>query len=598
MPEQLSTGLAVLVAVGAAAQWIAWRAKLPAILLLLLAGVLAGPVAGVLDPNALLGDLLLPIVSIAVALILFEGGLSLDLHEIKDLRGALTSLVTVGVLVSWIGAAVAAHYALSLSWSLALLLGAILTVTGPTVIGPLLRHIRPTGPAASLLKWEGIVIDPVGAMLALLVFKVLIATTREEAITGILTTVVLTILIGGLGGLIVARLIHVALRHHLIPDFLQNPFILGTVVAAFVGSNLIQKESGLLTVTVMGAVLANQHTVSLRHIVEFKENLRVLLISSVFILLAARIDLGALAEIGWNAAIFIGLLALLVRPLSVFSATLPFKALGHRDRLLISWLAPRGVVAAAVTSIFALELEHEGFAGGDTLIPICFSVIVGTVALYGLTAGPIARTLGLADRSAEGVLFIGAPEWAVSLAEILERQGLRCLLLDSNHSAVRKARLAGREAMHADALSESTLESIDYAGLGKAFAVTPSHDVNRLAALHFREVFGREQVYRLSPLGRKDQDKPVPVQDEQGRLLFARDMGPSYLGARFASGSRFKATKLSDEFDPDDWREQVGPTTRLLMLVRDRRLKVASADKGVEPKAGDTVIALVESEEE
>ncbi len=593
MTETISIGLALLAGIGALAQWLAWRLRIPAILLLLLSGILAGPVAGILVPDAVLGNLLLPAVSIAVALILFEGGLSLDLHEISGLKRTLGSLVTFGAVLSWGGAAVAARYLLEMDWQLALLLGAILTVTGPTVIGPLLRHIRPNGPAASILKWEGIVIDPIGAVLALLVFNVLVASGGSEALKSTFTAIGLTLLIGGLGGFVAARLLHLALRRHWIPDFLQNPFILGLVVAAFVASNLVQKESGLLTVTVMGAVLGNQKTVALRHIVEFKENLRVLLISAIFILLAARIDLDSLIALGWRGPAFIIVLALFVRPISVFGSTLRSKGLGFPDRALMAWMAPRGVVAAAVASIFALELDHAGVEGAEQLIPITFSVIIGTVLLYSATSGWVARRLGLAGGPTEGLLFVGASDWAIELAKLLLSRGIRCLLIDTDRGQVRKARLAGIEARKADALSETTMEFLDFTGLGRMIAVTSSNEVNRLAAHHYREVFGREEVYRLSPLGPKDQTQPVAVQVEDGRLLFDKDMGSSYLRARFAAGSRFKATRLSEEFDVEAWRTKAGPTARPLLVMRDERLIIATVDRPLEPRAGDLLIALV-----
>ncbi|MCB9832662.1 MAG: sodium:proton antiporter [Planctomycetes bacterium] len=593
MPEKISIGLALVVGLGALAQWTAWRLRIPAILLLLSAGILAGPITGILDPDQILGELLLPIVSIAVALILFEGGLSLDLHEITGLKRSLMSLVSLGAGLSWLGAALAARVVVGLDWSLAMLLGAILTVTGPTVVGPLLRHIRPSGPAAPILKWEGIVIDPIGAMLALLVFNVLEASGREAAFLSTITAIGLTLVVGLLGGFLAARGLHLLLRRHWLPDFLQNPTILGLVVVSFVASNWVQKESGLLTVTVMGAVLANQRSVALRHIVEFKENLRVLLISGIFVLLAARIDLRSLLELGWRGPTFIAALALLVRPISVFGATVLAKGLSNKDRLLMAWMAPRGVVAAAVASIFALELEERGVTEAARLIPVTFSVIIGTVLLYGSTGGWLARGLGLAGGPSEGILFVGAPDWAIELAVLLKDRGFRSVLVDTNRAQVRKARLLGLEARQADALSETLLESLDYAGLGRMFAVTPSNEINRLAAHHFREVFGREQLYRLSPYGLKDQDQNAPAQVEDGRLLFDKDMGTAYLAARFASGSRLKATRLSTTFGFEAWRERTGHGARALLVIRGERIVVGTADSPLEPRADDLLVGLI-----
>ncbi len=591
-----SQGLMLVAVLGAAAQWLSWRLRIPAILLLLLSGVLAGPVLHILDVDALLGHLLLPVVSLSVALILFEGGLSLELKEIQSLKGTITSLVTVGAAVSWLVSTAAAHHVLAMPWGMSLLLGAILSVTGPTVIGPLLRQIRPRGPTAAILKWEGIVIDPIGAMLALLVFNVLIAQSRGEAVWSISTAIVLTITVGLGGGWLAGRALHQGLRRHWIPEYLQNPFVLAAVIGAFVLSNMVQSESGLLTVTVMGAVLANQHTVVMRHIVEFKENLRVLLISSIFILLAARVDLHALIQLGWGAAGFLAVLILVGRPLAIFLATAASGELSLKDRLFLSWMAPRGVVAAAVSSVFALELQHNGVSGADLLVSVSFAVIVGTVLLYGLTAGPLARRLGLAGGQEQGLVLLGAAEWVRALARVLQKEGVPILLVDSNRQRIQKARMEGLPAQWGDVLSEVSLEELNLSGMGAMLALTPSSEVNRLAALHFSEIFGRSQVYRLSSMSRKDHDKEVAVQDAHGRVLFERDMTHSYLLARLSSGSSFKATRLTETFDLEAFQKEYGGIARPLMTIEEGRVRIGTVDEPLEPQAGAVVVSLVDED--
>ncbi len=589
-----STGLVLIAVLGAAAQWLSWRLRIPAILLLLLAGVLVGPTFGVLDPDALLGNLLLPVVSLSVALILFEGGLSLELDEIQKLKGTLISLVSIGAIVSWFVGAAGAHFVLQMPWNLSLLLGAILTVTGPTVIGPILRQVRPRGPTATILKWEGIVIDPVGAMLALLVFNVLIAQSKGEAVLSTIQAIVLTLFLGGAGGFILARLLHHALRRHWIPEYLQNPFVLASVVGAFVCSNAIQEESGLLTVTVMGAVLANQKTVVLRHIIEFKENLRVLLISSIFILLAARVDLEALEALGWRAVAFLGILVILGRPLSILISTWKSAGVSWQDRAFLMWMAPRGVVAAAVSSVFALELHHAGIDGADLLVSVSFAVIVGTVTLYGLTANLVAKKLGVAGGKDNGLLLVGAQDWVRKLAHVLQTQGIAVLLVDSNRQRIQKAKLDGLPAYHGDILSEIVHEDLSLSGLGHMLALTQSSEVNRLAALHFSEVFGKSSVYRLSAMTLKQHDHEVAVQGSYGRILFDRDMGQAYIAARVASGATFKATPLSEEFGFDDFTKTYAGLARPIMVIRDKTVRIATVDQPLEPKAGDTLVSLTD----
>ncbi len=591
-----SVGLMLVAVVGAAAQWISWRLRIPAILLLLLGGVLAGPVLGFIDPDALLGSLLLPVVSLSVALILFEGGLSLELRETRELRGSIVSLVSLGALVSWIVAAMGSHFILTMDWGLAFLLGAILTVTGPTVIGPILRQVRPTGSSGTLLKWEGIVIDPVGAMLALLVFKILVAQTKGEAFSTIMVALVLTLFVGGLGGFLLARLIHHALRRHWIPEFLQNPFMLAAVIGAFVTSNMIQEESGLLTVTVMGAVLANQKTVVLHHIIEFKENLRVLLISSIFILLAARVDLEALIDLGWRAGAFLALLVFIGRPLSIWVSTCRSRSISWRDRGFLMWMAPRGVVAAAVSSVFALELHHAGVHGADLLVTVSFAVIVGTVTLYGLTAKFVAKQLGIAGGDENGLLLVGAQQGVRQLALIIQDQDIPVLLVDRNRQRIQKAKLAGLPCHWGDILSEVLLEDLNLSGIGYMLALTPSSEVNQLSALHFAEVFGRSHVFRLSAMTLKEHKQEVAVQAADGRVLFDKDMGQSYIAGRIASGATFKATKLTEDFNFQAFNELYKGLARPLMLIRNKTITLSSADQGLTPKPGDVLISLADEE--
>lgn len=599
MAEEIALGLGLVFVVGVGAQWIAWRLRLPAILLLLVFGIAAGS-TGLLHPDDLFGDLILPIVSIAVALILFEGGLSLDLHEIRGIGSVLVSLVTVGVVVTWLLIAAAAHWLLEMPPGLSMLLGAMLVVTGPTVIGPLLRHVRPTGPAASLLKWEGIVIDPIGVFLALVVFECLVAPEGGNKVGIIVAGIGKSVVIGSVFGWLGGKAIHVLLRRYLVPDFLQNPVIFAVVIGAFVGSNALQHEAGLLTVTVMGAYLANQKTVAMHHIIEFKENLRVLLISSIFIVLAARLEISQLRDIGLGGLGFITFLILIVRPLSVVASTLR-SSMSWKDRAFVMWMAPRGVVAAAVSSSFALALEQSGRfeagSGAERFIPITFAVIIATVTVYGLTASWVGRKLGVAGPTPQGVLLLGAHAWARSLARALTDQGLRVVLLDRNRRAIMRARLDGLEAHWGDALAESTIEQLDFGGLGRLFALTPNHEVNVLAAQHFTEVFGRTEVYRLAPT-ESGGDNDVIAQDSRGRVAGERPLDYDTITTAIRGGALdFRATQLSDTFDLDAWRACAGEGASVFGVVRDGKLTVASPEKELETRAGDTIVALAAARE-
>lgn len=357
---QILFGVTLIIVLGVAAQWLAWRLHVPSILLLLLFGFLGGPIAGQLQPDALFGELLLPFVSVSVGLILYEEGLSLRLTELPKVGGVVRNLVTTGAFVTWAISTLASAWLFDLPGELAVLLGAILVVTGPTVIQPLLQHIRPSGATGSILKWEGIVIDPVGALLAVLVFEAVSAGELREATAHVLGGVLKTIIVGGGLGVVAAGMLSFALRRYWVPDFLQNAVSLMLVLATFAASNAAQHESGLFAATVMGITLANQRSVDVRHIVEFKENLRVLLISGLFIVLAARLEVSSLLAVSFRGMVLVLLLVAVARPLCVWVSTVRSK-LSAKERLFLSAMAPRGIVAAAVASVFAIRLEQIGY---------------------------------------------------------------------------------------------------------------------------------------------------------------------------------------------------------------------------------------------
>ncbi len=364
--EEILLRLAGILAAGVGAQWLAWRLRFPSILLLLVAGFILGPVSGFVDPDELLGDLLLPFVSVAVAVILFEGGLSLRLRDLLDTGGVVPRLVTVGAAVTGLLGALGAHVIIGLDEGVAILAGAILIVTGPTVIVPMLEQIRPIGRVSTILRWEGIVIDPIGATLAVLVFGGVVVGDLGDAsslaIEGVAKTLGAGILIGGGAGFVLALL----LGRYWIPDALQNAVTLTFVVGVTTVCDTIQDESGLLAAVVMGVVLANQRLATVRHIIYFKENIRVLLLAGLFIVLAARLSFDDIEAVGFEGLIFIALMIVVVRPLSVFASTAG-SALSWQERLFLSGVAPRGVVAASVASIFAIGLAEEGIGDANQL---------------------------------------------------------------------------------------------------------------------------------------------------------------------------------------------------------------------------------------
>jgi len=585
-------GLGSIILLGVAAQWLAWRFGLASILTLLVFGFLAGPVTGFLDPDELFGDLLLPGVSIAVALILYEGGLSLRFEELKKGGAIVWRLVSIGALITWAVVAAAAWLTTDLPVSLAILLGAVLVVTGPTVIGPILQHLRPTGPVGPALKWEGIVIDPLGAMLAVLVFEIILIRDVPQAAQFALLAIGKTVFISGIIGVAAAMLLAVMLRYFWIPDYLDNPVSVMLVVGVYVVCEQVQPESGLFGATVMGVALANQKLADVRHIVEFKEDLRTLLISTLFILLAARLDLDNLRTLGWGSLAFLGIVIVIARPLSVWTATVGSNLKGN-DRTFLACMAPRGIVAASVASVFALRLDAEGFAQADLMVPLAFLVIGGTVFVYGFSARPVAQYLGIAEPNPQGVLFVGATEWIRKVAALLQEQGFRVRLVDTNWENLRQARMAGLPTHADNVLAEELLNEIDLGGLGKVIAATPNDWVNILALQRFEHVFGRANVYRLHP--RREESKATKTQ--AGRVAFPKDVTYGVLARRIAEGAEAKATPLTEDFPWESFQKTHGERAiPLFIITQDKELYVYGKDQP-KPKAGQTVISLVKEQD-
>ena len=587
MSENLVVGIGSLITFGIGAQWLAWRLRIPSILLLLVSGFIAGPVTGLLDPDAFLGELLLPVVSVSVAVILFEGGLSLRVTELGGFGGVVRNLVTIGGISTWAVTAVCARFILGLDPSISILLGAVLSVTGPTVIIPLLRHVRPVGYLGSILRWEGIVIDPIGAVLAVLVFEVILSGGFKEATSLALIAVLKSLLIGGAAGVAGAAVMVMLLGRYWIPDFLQNPVTLMMVVGVFAVSDFFQEESGLLAVTLMGMILANQERVTVKHIIEFKENLRVLLIGCLFILLAARLDPGDLALLGSNSLVFLAALIVVARPVGVLLSTIGSR-LRFKERFFLMCMAPRGIVAAAMASVFSLRLMEMNHPQAELVVPLTFMVIIGTVVIYGLGAAPVAGLLGVARPNPQGVLIAGAHPWARAIASALKEEGFDVLLVDNNWANISQARMSGLPAHFGSILSERLPKELDLSGLGRFMAMTQNDNVNSLAALHFSDVFERMEIYQLAPGDAKRTSDTL-----RGRLLFGEGINFSFLDRRFRSGMVVKTTHLTEEFDFEAFKTRYADAIPLFLINENRELSVFTADKPPQPKPGQTLISFV-----
>ncbi|KJF95960.1 cation:proton antiporter [Photobacterium angustum] len=589
--EMIGLTIAGLGVLGLSCQWLAWRMKLPAILLLLMAGLIIGPVTGVFNPNILFGDLLFPLISLSVAVILFEGSLTLNFDEIKNVRRNVKSIVTVGAIITWMITSVATHYLLDFSWPLALLFGSMTVVTGPTVIVPLLRTVRPQAKLANILRWEGILIDPIGAIFVVIVYEFIVSSSTIHSVEVFGLMLLVGLVLGGVAGWLLAHV----LRRHLLPEYLQPFAVLALVLGVFSGANALEPEAGLLAVTVMGMWLANAKDVNIQHILHFKENLTILLISGLFLILASRIQMSDFHTLGWGSIAVFVVIQLVSRPVSIFVSTM-FSQLAFKEKLFLAWVAPRGIVAAAISALFALKLSNDGVVGAELLVPLTFMVIIGTVVLQSLTARPMAKLLGVAEPSPKGFLVVGANDVARTIALALRKYDCRVVVTDSNWDYIRAARMAGLETYYGNAVSSHADEYLDVIGIGHLLALTPDKHFNAVAAMHFESDFGSRNVFRLN--GRRHNsglEKHSASQAHNGAALFGEDISYKKLASLINQGGEIKHTKLSDNFTLEDYYTQYKASQLIPMFAIDPKGYIYTytiSDEFV-VKAGWTIVSLI-----
>lgn len=580
-----------IIAAGFACQWIAWRVKLPAILFLLLAGVAAGPLLQLLDTDALFGDLLVPIVSIAVAIILFEGSLTLRFRELRGHGTVVTNLVTFGVVVTWAVAGFAAWFILGWDPYLAALFGAIVTVSGPTVVMPLLRTVRPNAAVASVLRWEAILVDPLGALLALVVFEFIIAAQASDGVLHALSTFGVALGAGSVLGVAGGQLLGMAIRARKIPDFLRNYAGLAAALAVFAAAETVRGESGLLAVTVMGVWLANMRQVELQDVLSFKESLTLVLVAGLFIVLAARLDISRLYALGWGALAIFAIIQLIGGPLRVFVSAQKSK-LSLREKFYLGWVFPRGIVAAAISSIFALRLEEGGTQNADSLVPLVFMIIIGTVILQSVSARPMARWLRVAEPSPTGVLIVGANRAAIMIAEALRDLGIRVLVTDSHWAGIREARMRGIDTFYGSAVSGYADDNLQLTGLGNLLAMSRRPGLNELACMRFSQDFGRDHVFTVKSVQEGEHGKHKVSGERIGRVLFNGELSLEKLIGKVLEGCEIVLTELTGEFSFDAYKEAHQESVVVFLVDPRGRVRFPVGDEKVSPGPDWRVAAL------
>ncbi|TVZ52619.1 cation:proton antiporter [Dokdonia sp. Hel_I_53] len=518
--------LAGIIILGIIAQWAAWRLKLPAILPLLLIGLFVGPISTLISEDGTKwiqpiwdgseglfpGESLYWFVSLAISIILFEGGLTLKREEIRNVGPVITKLISLGSLVTFVGAGFAAYWIFGLSLQISLLFSGLIIVTGPTVISPILRNVPVKRDISTVLKWEGILIDPIGALVAVLMYEFISVGQGAEFTKTALVEFGKIVLFGSTFGFTFAHALALIVKKKLVPHYLMNVFTLAAVLGVFVMSDQFAHESGLLAVVVMGMVLGNINLPNIKELLYFKESLSVLLISVLFILLSANMNIADLELLyRWDTLFLFLVVVFIVRPIGVFLSTMGSN-LSMGAKLFISWVGPRGIVAAGIASLFGSKLILKGEPGAEYITPLVFMIVLGTVLLNATTARLFAKIVGVFLTKSEGILIIGSSEMPRLIAKYLQKNGRHVVLMDSNVTNIRTAKESGLTALQANIYADDLTDDVELSDIGYLMSLTGNSEINKYAINRFRKQFGENGAYRL--ISKREMDNVTQLPKE------------------------------------------------------------------------------------
>lgn len=556
-------------------------------MLLALFGLVVGPLLGIIQPSEMLGDAFQPLIKLGVAAILFEGGLTLRLSELKTAAAGVNRLISLAVVLSLVFGSTAAHFIGGLSWPVALVFGAIVVVTGPTVVLPLLRQARLRKRPASYLKWEGIVNDPTGALLAVVAFEYFVSAGQPSighSLLDLILGLAVAGTLGGVGGWLLGRVY----RQGLAPEYLKGPLALSAALGVYALSNLMLEEAGLLAATIMGLVLGNMGLPSIGEIRRFKEYTAVLLVSAIFLLLTADLDPQIMLQLNWRSLALLATILFVVRPLAVGLATIG-AGMSWQERVLVGWIAPRGVVAAAVAGVFGPALAAQGYSGGELLLPLVFALILLTVVAHGFSLGWLAKRLGLSATGQGGLLISGASPWSTGLAETLYKFEIPVLLADSSWHRLRSARLAGVPVFFGEMLSEHAETSLELGEIGSLLAASSNDAYNALACAHYAPELGRQRVFQLATDEVAERKRPTP--SARGRTAFGEGVQFEDLERNWYRGWTFQRTNITEDYDQEAFLIGLPGGAQPLLEITDKgELRVIGAERSLKVQAGDRVI--------
>ncbi|ASK62015.1 sodium:proton exchanger [Virgibacillus phasianinus] len=578
---------------GIGSQWLAWRYRMPAIVVMSVAGLLVGPVFGIMDPEEDFGNLYGPIITVAVAIILFEASLNLSFKELRGLGKPIFRITTFGAFIAWILGSLTAHYIAGLSWAVAFVIGGLFIVTGPTVILPLLRQSKLKPRAAKILKWEGIIVDPIGALLAVFAFEIISFFTAQNPDGSDLVMFFAASIFAAILGWACGRGIGWMFETGNIPEYLKSPGVFIVVILCFTVADEITHETGLLAVTAMGITLANMGISSVADMRHFKENMSMLLISAIFIMLTASLQVEILLEIFQPRIIgYVILMMFIVRPLSIFISTIGTD-LSLNEKILTGWIAPRGIVALTVSSYFASILADAGYAGASIITTLTFGLVFFTVVAHGFSIGWLAKKLHLSMEGRPGTIIIGSNDFTVELAKSLMKVKAPVIIVDSSWERLRKTREGGIPFYHGEMLSEQTEYHLDTTPYEYLIAATEFHSYNALVCTTFMPEYGRTNVYKSSPYLMQDNSTDDIVDKIGGRVLFKEDISMDFLSDQVNNGYVFRQTTLTEQYDYNRYLSERDEDTVLLYVLKPSgKMYYYSEELKMTPEAEDIVVSL------
>ena len=591
--ESILFNLMLVAVLGIASQWVSWRFRLPAIVVMTIAGLVAGPITGFIHPKAVFGDLFNPIISLAVAIILFEGSLNLDFREVRGLERPVLRIVTIGAFLAWILGSLAAHYVAGLSWAVAFVIGGLFIVTGPTVILPLLRQARLKPRPAAILKWEGVIVDPFGALLSVFAFEIIKFLLSEKETIGSLAMFFLASLLAAFLGWLVGKGIGWMLEKGHIPEFLKSPIVFAAVLACFTISDEIYHETGLLAVTAMGITMANMHIASISEMRHFKENISVLLISTIYILLTSALTVDVLLQIfSWKLIGFVLLMLFIVRPLSIWVSTIKTD-MSVKEKALVGWIAPRGIVALTVSGYFASVMGDAGFKDAGLLTPLTLALVFSTVCAHGFSIKWLAKKLDLSIGDEPGVLIVGGNRFTAAFGKVLKDLELPVLIADTSWSHLVCARNEGIKTYRGEILSEQTEYHLDLTPYEYLIAATDLDSYNALVCTTFVPEIGRNNLYQLSLRTDKTGDVDHLEHTIGGQILFKDGATWEMLNNKMEEGYVFRKTTLTDKYDFEQYLSERKEGTVLILIHKSAgRLEFFTEDHDIKGDTGDIIISL------